>query len=126
MSVLVVEAGPLDEGENAVLVPGAYNPATYFWPMVSVPQTELNNSIHLATCARVVGGGSTINAMIFERGDVEDYKGWLSLGNEGWSWDDMLPYFKKVRQPCKIRFESFNSHGRVERELYDTRRRLCS
>lgn len=120
MSVLVVEAGPLDEGENAVLVPGAYNPATYFWPMVSVPQTGLNNSVHLATCARVVGGGSTINAMIFERGDVEDYEGWTSLGNEGWSWDNLLPYFKKVCQPYKTRHESFNSHGRVERELYDT------
>lgn len=101
VSVLVVEAGPLDAGEDAVLVPGAYNPSTYFWPMVSVPQVELNDSIHLATCARVVGGGSTINAMIFLRGDVEDYKGWAVLGNEGWSWDSLLPYFRKVFQPHK-------------------------
>ncbi|KAG8163562.1 hypothetical protein KVR01_006859 [Diaporthe batatas] len=95
VAVLVVEAGPLDHGEDAVLVPGAYNPAPYFWPMVSVPQTALNNTVHLATCARVVGGGSTINAMIFLRGDVEDYNGWTKLSNEGWSWDSLLPYFKK-------------------------------
>jgi choline dehydrogenase len=96
VSVLVVEAGPLDAGEDAILVPGAYNPAPYFWPMVSVLQSALNNTVHLATCARVVRGGTTINAMIFLRGDVEDDKGWATLRNEGWSWDNLLPYFKKV------------------------------
>lgn len=118
MSVLVVEAGPLDNGEDAVLVPGAYNPAPYFWPMVSVPQTALNDTIHLATCARVVGGGSTINAMIFLRGDVEDYEGWSALGNEGWSWDSLLPYFKKVRQPHEINLIGNGSHVHVEREFH--------
>lgn len=107
MSVLVVEAGPLDDGENAILVPGAYNPSTYFWPIVSLPQEQLNNSVHLATCARVMGGGSTINAMIFLRGDIEDYKGWTALGNEGWSWDSLLAYFKKVGR----------QHGALERKL---------
>lgn len=93
---MVIEAGPFDQGQNSVLVPGDYDPSPFFWPIVSVPQEALNDTVFLADCARVVGGGSVINAMIFMRGDVEDYQGWTKLGNEGWSWDDLLPYFIKV------------------------------
>lgn len=98
MSVLVIEAGPFDQGQNSVLVPGDYDPSPYFWPIVSVPQEALNDTVFLADCARVVGGGSVINAMIFTRGDVEDYHGWTELGNKGWTWDDLLPYFIKVSE----------------------------
>ncbi|KJR82012.1 choline dehydrogenase [Sporothrix schenckii 1099-18] len=96
VTVLVVEAGPLDRGEDAVRVPGAYNPGAYLWPnLFSVPQAGLNNGVYFAATARVVGGGSTVNAMIFLRGDKDDYAGWTALGNRGWAWDDLLPYFCK-------------------------------
>ncbi|CAK7225881.1 hypothetical protein SCUCBS95973_006012 [Sporothrix curviconia] len=96
VNVLVVEAGPFDQGEDAVLVPGAYNPAAYLWPdLFTVPQEGLNNGVYFAICGRVVGGGSTVNAMIFIRGDQEDYAGWTALGNPGWTWADLLPYFEK-------------------------------
>ncbi|OAA66786.1 Glucose-methanol-choline oxidoreductase [Niveomyces insectorum RCEF 264] len=96
VKVLVVEAGPFDQGEDAVLVPGAYNPGAYLWPnLFTVPQEGLNNGVYFAICGRVVGGGSTVNAMIYIRGGKEDYGDWCALGNPGWDWDDFLPYFKK-------------------------------
>ncbi|KAK4153364.1 hypothetical protein C8A00DRAFT_43723 [Chaetomidium leptoderma] len=97
VSVLVIEAGPLDPGLDGILVPGAYAPYYYFWPnLASVPQAGLNNRTSGAITAQVVGGGSTINAMVYLRGDVDDYNAWGALGNPGWSWQNMLPYFKKA------------------------------
>lgn len=97
VNVLVIETGPFDKGEDGVLVMGAFNPSPYLWPgLFTVPQPQLNNASFMALTGRVVGGGSTINGAIFLRGSVEDFDGWSSLGNKGWSWDDMLPYYRKV------------------------------
>ncbi|KAF2133649.1 GMC oxidoreductase [Dothidotthia symphoricarpi CBS 119687] len=96
VTVLVIEAGPFDKGEDEVLVPGSWNPAQYLWPgLVTEPLTALNNRSEPIVVAKVVGGGSTINAMNLLRGTKADFAGWVSLGNDGWGWDDMLPYFKK-------------------------------
>ncbi|KAM7191122.1 oxygen-dependent choline dehydrogenase [Naviculisporaceae sp. PSN 640] len=96
VTVLVIEAGPFDQGQDGILVPGAYAPYLYFWPnLTTAPQTGLNNRVFQTFCAQVVGGGSTINAMVFLRGTVVDYDQWGALGNPGWSWGDLLPYFKK-------------------------------
>lgn len=93
----MIEAGPFDEQQDGVVIPGAYNPSPYLWlPLNSQPQEALNNRTFLATCARVVGGGSTINAMVFVRGGKTEYAAWEDLGAKGWSWDDLLPYFIKV------------------------------
>jgi choline dehydrogenase-like flavoprotein len=46
--------------------------------------------------AAVVGGGSTINGMLFDRGSAEDYDNWEKLGNADWGFSGLLPYFKKV------------------------------
>jgi len=45
---------------------------------------------------RVLGGSSSINGMIYVRGQPEDFDHWAQLGNRGWSWDDVLPFFKKA------------------------------
>lgn len=44
---------------------------------------------------KVMGGSSVINAMWYVRGNKQDYDDWAALGNKGWSWDEVLPYFKK-------------------------------
>ncbi|KAK3362033.1 GMC oxidoreductase-domain-containing protein [Lasiosphaeria ovina] len=96
VSSLVLEAGPFDKGEDGILIPGAYAPYLYFWPnLVTVPQAGLNNRSIGTVCAKVVGGGSAINAMVFLRGDEGDYDAWSSLGNPGWRWKGLLPFFLK-------------------------------
>ena len=47
---------------------------------------------------RVLGGSSSINGLIYIRGQPEDYDHWAQLGNRGWSWDDCLPYFKRAER----------------------------
>ncbi|KAF2744933.1 GMC oxidoreductase [Sporormia fimetaria CBS 119925] len=96
VKVLVIEYGPFDNGEDYVLVPGAFFPVPYMWlTLLSTPQSALNDQVYGVTCARVVGGGSTINAMFFHRGSAGEYNSWEALGAEGWTWDGLLPYFKK-------------------------------
>ncbi|KAH8807221.1 hypothetical protein F5884DRAFT_880018 [Xylogone sp. PMI_703] len=96
VKVLVIEAGPLDKGENFIYVPGFRNPSPYFWPNLNTqPQTELNNQVIPLYCGKVVGGGSTVNSMVFLRATSGDFDAWESLGNRGWGWNEMLQYYKK-------------------------------
>jgi choline dehydrogenase-like flavoprotein len=61
----------------------------------SVPQLQLNNRKTVVSAASTVGGGSTVNGMFLNRGSAEDYNSWEKLGNPGWGWSGLLPYFKK-------------------------------
>lgn len=63
--------------------------------ITSVPQPGLNNRTVGILAAHVVGGGSAVNAMFFDRGSRGDYNLWEDLGNPGWGWNGLLPYFKK-------------------------------
>ncbi len=67
---------------------------------------------------RVVGGSSAINGMIYMRGQAADYDGWRQLGLEGWSWDDVLPFFKRHEDHHAGASESHGAGGewRVERQ----------
>jgi choline dehydrogenase-like flavoprotein len=60
----------------------------------------LSNNLTVAKgtvyAAAVVGGGSTVNGMLFDRGSAEDYDNWEKLGNTGWGFSGLLPYFIKV------------------------------
>src|SRR5688500_15980596 len=97
--VLLLEAGGQDDW-FWIDIPVGYlytiaNPRTD-WCYKTQPDEHLaGRSIHYAR-GRVLGGCSTINAMIYMRGQKEDYDYWESLGNQGWSWDAVLPLFKKV------------------------------
>ncbi|MEZ5984304.1 MAG: GMC family oxidoreductase N-terminal domain-containing protein, partial [Parvularculaceae bacterium] len=66
------------------------------WRFDTAPQKHLNNRVCFQPRGRVLGGSSSINAMIYIRGTPSDYDGWAKLGCEGWSWNDVLPYFKKA------------------------------
>jgi choline dehydrogenase len=96
-TVLVLEYGPFDVHESAVLVPGLLNLTTtpYWFNLTSTPQLYLNNRTFQVTIAAAVGGGTVINGMLFHRGAKTDYDAWQELGARGWGWLDLLPYFKK-------------------------------
>jgi choline dehydrogenase len=97
--VLLLEAGGQDDW-IWIDIPVGYlytiaNPRTD-WCYKTEPDEHLaNRSIHYAR-GKVLGGCSSINAMIYMRGQKSDYDHWAALGNEGWSWDEVLPYFLKA------------------------------
>lgn len=62
----------------------------------TVPQTYLDGNTRLIPQGFGLGGGTLINAMLWNRGDTQDYDTWASLGNQGWDFMSLLPYFKKV------------------------------
>ena len=65
------------------------------WAFETVPQPGLNGRVGYQPRGKALGGSSAINAMVYIRGHRSDYDGWAALGNTGWAYDDVLPYFKK-------------------------------
>ena len=65
------------------------------WMFKTEEEPGLNGRSLAYPRGKVIGGCSAINAMIYMRGQAADYDGWRQLGLEGWSWDDVLPLFKK-------------------------------
>jgi choline dehydrogenase-like flavoprotein len=77
----------------------------------SLPEPGLGNSTYSVLVAKVLGGGSVVNGMIYDRGSAADYDAWEALGNKGWGWKGMEPYFKKgttFQPPSAAVAESFN------------------
>jgi choline dehydrogenase-like flavoprotein len=77
----------------------------------SSPEPALGNATYDVLVAKVLGGGSVINGMVYDRGSAADYDAWESLGNKGWGWKGMEPYFKKgttFQPPSEATAESFN------------------
>lgn len=66
------------------------------WAFETVPQPGLNGRRGYQPRGKVLGGSSSINAMIYLRGQREDYDGWAAAGNPGWGWSDVLPCFRKA------------------------------
>ncbi len=79
------------------------------WGWETVPQRHMQNKVFRYTQAKVIGGGSAINAQIYTRGNAQDYDDWRQMGCEGWGYDDVLPYFRKAEDN-----DSFENqfHGR--------------
>ena len=96
--VLVLEAGGSDL-RIVYHVPAGFAKMTKgigSWGWSTVPQQHMRNKVFLYTQAKVIGGGSTINAQVYTRGNARDYDEWRQMGCAGWSYEDVLPYFKKA------------------------------
>ncbi len=97
--VCLLEAGPIDKsvlihcpaGFPLLAKTGGAN-----WAFETVPQPGLNGRRGYQPRGKVLGGSSSINAMIYVRGQPDDYDGWAAEGNIGWGWADVLPYFKRA------------------------------
>lgn len=97
--VCLLEAGPRDSN------PVIYMPSGFLislltrghnWGFETTPQPGLNGRMGYQPRGKTLGGSSSINAMVYIRGQREDYDRWAELGNTGWSYEDVLPYFKKA------------------------------
>src|SRR5215510_5370311 len=97
--VLLLEAGPPDRNPW-IHIPLGYA-KTYVHPVVNwrfetEPQPQLNNRKLYLPRGKTLGGSSSINGMVYIRGNHADYDEWRQRGCEGWDWDSVLPYFKRA------------------------------
>lgn len=98
-TVLLVEAGGKDNspligapgGLLGIMMSGAHA-----WPYMSAPQAHLDDRSLYLPRGKVLGGGSSINGMAYDRGMHSDYDRWAQAGNRGWSFADVLPYFRRL------------------------------
>ena len=88
-----------DNYETDILVPyyiGLQPPCFYDWCLDTVPQGQLDGASRQVPMGRGVGGGTLINGMVWNRGNAASFDAWGSIGNNGWNWDSLLPYFIRV------------------------------
>jgi choline dehydrogenase len=97
-SVLVLEAGGSDQ-RFWIQTPIGYGKTFYDesvnWKYETEPDPGINDRSSYWPRGKVIGGSSSINAMVYIRGQHQDFDDWEALGNPGWGWQDVLPYFKK-------------------------------
>jgi choline dehydrogenase len=99
--VLLIEAGGRD-WNPLIHVPAGFmkmlDHPTLTWKFRAEPDPGTNGRAIVYTRGRVIGGSSSINGLIYIRGQPEDYDHWAQLGNRGWTWDDCLPFFRKAER----------------------------
>ena len=98
-SVIVIEFGGSDAGP-LIQMPGALsypmNMPRYDWGYWSEPEPHLGGRQLACPRGKVIGGSSSINGMVYVRGHARDYETWAEMGADGWSYADVLPYFKRM------------------------------
>ncbi len=98
-SVLVVEYGGSDAGP-LIQMPGALsfpmNMKRYDWGSWSEPEPHLGGRRLACPRGKVIGGSSSINGMVYVRGHAKDFDAWEAMGASGWSYADVLPYYKRM------------------------------
>lgn len=103
-SVLLLEAGPADNH------PYIHIPATFIrvhgsrrtWMYKTEAEPRLNGREVYIPQGRTLGGGSSVNAMIYIRGQAQDYEEWQALGCKGWGWNDVLPVFRRSEGNARL------------------------
>ncbi|MGP2491713.1 choline dehydrogenase [Mesorhizobium sp. PUT5] len=98
-SVIVIEyggtdIGPLIQMPSALSIP--LNMARYDWGFSSEPEPHLGGRVLATPRGKVLGGSSSINGMVYVRGHAHDFDHWAEEGAAGWSYADVLPYFKRM------------------------------
>jgi len=96
--VLLLEAGKPDE-KREIGIPAAFSElftSDVDWEYYTEPQTELHDRELYWPRGKTLGGSSSINAMIYARGQPADYDHWAELGNDDWGYEDVLDYFKRA------------------------------
>lgn len=114
VKVLLIESG-LKDNDKWIKIP-----ATFFkviekgrdiFVYQGEPSKKLNNRPSIVLQGNVIGGGSSVNAMLYIRGQAEDYNEWQSLGNKGWGYEDVLPVFKDMESNMEIADQYHGTDG---------------
>ena len=114
--VLLIESGHKDGH------PWIHIPSTFFKVIekgrdivayVGEPTAELNNRPSIVIQGHVIGGGSSVNAMLYIRGHANDYNQWAQLGNRGWAYDDVLPVFRDLESNAVFGDEFHGKKGEL-------------
>ncbi len=112
VSVLLLEAGSPDKNPW-IHVPAGFaklqNPSVN-WCYFTAPQKNLNNRRLWCPLGKTLGGSSSINGMIYIRGQKQDYDAWAQDGNTGWSYANVLPYFKRAENNESLS-DIYHGHG---------------
>ena len=97
-TVCVIEAGTQDR-HPLIAIPAGFVKTLYgdrfVWPFATEPSPSLDGRSVAIPQGKVVGGSSSINGMVYNRGQRADFDVWAQMGNRGWGYDDLLPYFKR-------------------------------
>jgi choline dehydrogenase-like flavoprotein len=117
VSVLLLEAGGRDN-YHWIHIPVGYlytmnNPRTD-WCFSTEAEEGLNGRALNYPRGKVLGGCSSINGMIYMRGQARDYDQWRQFGNTGWGWDDVLPYFLKSEDQAAVPADEELHHARAD------------
>ena len=118
IKVLLIEAGPVGGGFLVDMPAGTFklmgNPKAD-WSYRTEPDPSINNRVVQWAGGKMLGGSSAINGLVYIRGQRSDYDDWVAAGAKGWSFDEVLPYFKKSE-----RFDGppSQSHGAMGRCPY--------
>ena len=118
-SVLLLEAGD-DDNYFWIHIPAGYlftmnNPRTD-WCFMTEKEPGLNGRALAYPRGKVLGGCSAINGMIYMRGQARDYDHWRQLGNAGWAWDDVVPYFLRSEDQARGASEYHATGGELRVE----------
>ncbi len=112
--VLLLEAGPRDNYLWIHLPIGyaktMFHPV-YNWGFYTEPEAHMNGRKVYWPRGRGLGGSSSINGLIYIRGQREDYDHWAALGNAGWGWNEVLPYFRKLERNSRGASEYHGGEG---------------
>lgn len=111
--VLLIEAGEKDK-KPQIHIPGGYSElhrSEVDWAFWTEPQEHVDGRKIFIPRGKVLGGSSSTNAMAYVRGNREDFNEWESLGNKGWAYEDVLPYFIKSEHNEDFKGEYYGNHG---------------
>jgi choline dehydrogenase len=113
IKVLLLEAGGSDKSLYVRMPAGIASLAgpRFNWGYETAPQAAMNGRRMYWPRGRLIGGSSSVNAMVYMRGQPADYDHWRQVGNAGWSYADVLPWFKKAERNERLHDEFHGSDG---------------
>src|SRR5215475_7198352 len=122
-SVALLEAGPRDRSPFIHIPAGVGNLLynhRYNWMYASEPEPSSGHRAIHSPRGKVLGGSSSINGMLYVRGNPADYDGWAQLGCRGWTYEEVLPYFRKSERYVSGESEFRGTDGPLMVEDYRT------